>query len=83
MELKSWLKAHFGANVDSSNRTFMELKYGSTDLRTEPGQGSNRTFMELKSFLNFCVMDKKSSSNRTFMELKLSDTRLMVFKLLF
>ena len=60
----------------------MELKLDfSTKLGNDPG--SNRTFMELKSFLNFCVMDKKSSSNRTFMELKLSDTRLMVFKLLF
>ena len=32
----------------SSNRTFMELKYASTEFQKICRYGSNRTFMELK-----------------------------------
>ena len=32
----------------SSNRTFMELKYGLELVEIAEGVGSNRTFMELK-----------------------------------
>ena len=37
-----------GRTVRRSNRTFMELKYGSADLFVASLVGSNRTFMELK-----------------------------------
>ena len=35
-------------NLVSSNRTFMELKYGLSMETMFPKLGSNRTFMELK-----------------------------------
>ena len=36
------------AQLERSNRTFMELKYGQTDNDNKHGDSSNRTFMELK-----------------------------------
>ena len=57
--------------LESSNRTFMELKLRWLRCLSWRSQSSNRTFMELK-----CISRQKAntlvgSSNRTFMELKL------------
>ena len=57
-------------HIDSSNRTFMELKYGTIFAGASGASSSNRTFMELKFRWLFFPAAPMSGSNRTFMELK-------------
>ena len=54
------------------NRTFMELKYRSTNLFViHSFLCFNRTFMELKCTLGVLSLIERFRFNRTFMELKL------------
>ena len=53
-----------------SNRTFMELKYGTATIIARTSASSNRTFMELKLIIRFKLLMYLVGSNRTFMELK-------------
>ena len=55
----------------SSNRTFMELKFGKGRQIVPSCSRSNRTFMELKSDICWYIAMTAKRSNRTFMELKL------------
>ena len=49
MELKSPHKSYRDMKKNSSNRTFMELKYSMAKDIKDGKKSSNRTFMELKS----------------------------------
>ena len=57
-------------HTQSSNRTFMELKYRFRTYSEWWRDGSNRTFMELKYIKFRKLIWLLLSSNRTFMELK-------------
>ena len=57
MELKSYNGIVANPNGESSNRTFMELKYDKPVALPDDFSSSNRTFMELKCYstLNSCT----------------------------
>ena len=62
------------ADGQSSNRTFMELKYCQWQEVEALVCSSNRTFMELKYVIADMMMLRQTCSNRTFMELKYHPT---------
>ena len=57
-------------NTKSFNRTFMELKQSTIDLKQTLIESFNRTFMELKLDIMKSELEMMQSFNRTFMELK-------------
>ena len=51
MELKLSGKQDYKDQIESSNRTFMELKLNNDYFKALANSSSNRTFMELKFFI--------------------------------